>query len=870
MRRPFSSPDLSPAAFATALALLTACGGGGGGGTATPPAPPVSITLTPLTATLAAGGTQQFTATVVNASNPAVTWSVQEGAAGGTISATGLYTAPSSLPNPTNTFHVVAASAADPTKTATATLTVTRPNVDITVTPGTSLMTVGASQAFTAVVNATPSAAVTWSVQEGAAGGSVTSTGVYTAPASIPGTTATFHVVATSSLDSSKSSSAAVTVTSLAPSTHTMVLFAGDVGGSGNVDGTAIAARFDAPQGVAVDAGGTAFVADYNNHTIRKITPGGTVTTFAGSPGQHGAVDGQGAAARFYTPRGLCLDAAGNLYVAEQANRRIRKITPDGTVTTLAGSGQIGSADGQGTAASFSSLYGLAIDGAGNLYATDTGNYTIRKITPSGLVSTLAGSPGQSGHVDGQGGAARFMGPFGIAADAGGTVYVADINDQTIRVVSPTGTVTTLAGSANQNGSADGTGSAARFNGPYGIAVAPDGRVLVTDTANSTIRSVTSGGTVTTLTGAAQSPGITDGPAAVARLSFPALATVDASGNLWFSDNGSTLRKAAPNGTVTTVAGSPTQTGSADGTGSSARFLFPYGVAADAAGNLYVTDRLNQTLRKISPSGTVTTLAGLPKATGSADGLGSAARFNYPSGVVVDASGTLYIADTLGHTIRKVTAGGSVSTFVGSPNQPGSADGTGGAARFNRPAGLALDAAGNLYVADRDNNTIRKVTPAGVVTTLAGTAGSAGTVDGTGSAARFGAPNALVMDGSGNLYVADDSAIRKIAPGGVVTTLAGTGQYGSADGTGSTARFLQPLGIALDPGGDLWVSDTGNHTLRRVTPAGVVTTVAGVAGRQSVQVGDLPGLLVSPQQLCVLPNGNLAVVVPNGVLLVKP
>ena len=226
-----------------------------------------------------------------------------------------------------------------------------------------------------------------------------------------------------------------------------------------------------------------------------------------------------------------------------------------------------------------------------------------------------------------------------------------------------------------------------------------------------------------------------------------------------------------------------------------------------------------------------TTLAGI--APGSADGTGRAARFDHPSGVAVDSAGYVYVADTENNTIRRITPSGVVSTFAGLAGSRGSADGAGNIARFAGPSGVAVDSAGNVYVADRENHTIRKITPSGVVSTLAGLAGSFGSNDGTGSAARFSFPTGVAVDSAGNVYVADygNDTIRKITPSAVVSTLAGlAGNPGSVDGTGSAARFFQPCGVAVDSAGNVYVADTFNSTIRKITPAGVVSTLAGLAG----------------------------------------
>ncbi len=296
-------------------------------------------------------------------------------------------------------------------------------------------------------------------------------------------------------------------------------------------------------------------------------------------------------------------------------------------------------------------------------------------------------------------------------------------------------------------------------------------------------------------------------------------------------------------------AGSVSTPGSADGTGALAGFYLPNGIAADSFGTLYVADTGNDTLRKIAPGAIVTTLAGTAGTVGHADGTGAVASFNGPSGVAVDTSGNVYVADTVNSTIRKVTPLGVVSTLAGTALVTGSADGTGALASFYLPSALTTDSAGNVYVADTYNSTIRQITPAGVVTTLAGSAGLVGSTDATGSLARFNLPGGIARDSLGNLYVADtrNNTIRKIAPGAVVRTLAGTaGTVGHADGTGAAASFNAPTGIVADAAGNLYVADRGNSTVRKITPAGVVTTVAGQAGVVGFTPGPLPGVLANP------------------------
>lgn len=650
---------------------------------------------------------------------------------------------------------------------------------------------------------------------------------------------------------------------------------AGGIGGAGNLDGQGAAARFNAPASVAEDSHGNYYVADGYNQLIRKITPDGTVSTYAGKYNVAGHTDGNIADATFNLPIGVVVDSADNLYVADAFNSAVRKITPAGVVSTLAGGNGINGphcVDGTGSGATLDIPQGIAIDAAGNLYVADSFCPAIRKITQAGVVTTL--SSGISQQV------------FNVAVSPDGATIYYDVHNEIFRLDPATGVSTSLAGSS-ATGSADGTGAAAGFSMPVGMALDATGNLYVADGMNCTLRKITAAGVVTTLAG---TPGCTtqtetDGTGAAATFLYPYGVLIDHTGNLVVGDvYGNTVRKVSLSGVTTTFAGLAANIGYVDGAAAAASFDFlrGSGLAADGSGNLYVADTQNQLIRKVAPNGTVTTLAGSPLQEGSADGVGSAARFNLPTDVAVDLSGNVYVADSYNDRIRKITPDGTVSTLAGSGSY-GNADGTGTAASFGVPIGVAVDGAGNVYVAEYGNNTIRKITPAGVVTTFAGQSGVAGSADGTGTAATFNQPAHLVLDTAGNLYVTDtgNSTIRKITPTGVVSTVAGTaGQYGSADGTGSAARFdfrilftiglVAPgAGISIDGAGNLYVADTNNGTIRKITPAGVVSTVAGVAGQIGIQLGALPSTLGPTQGVAVVGN-TLYTTVESASLLSFP
>jgi hypothetical protein len=421
----------------------------------------------------------------------------------------------------------------------------------------------------------------------------------------------------------------------------------------------------------------------------------------------------------------------------------------------------------------------LVSNGSGSAVSVPAATLTVNSVG----VTTLAGWPGSGGIADGTGWAARFDAPGAVRLDSAGNAYVADSYNHTIRRITPAGAVTTLAGSARVAGSTDGVGSAARFNGPGGVATDVAGNVYVADSGNYTIRKIT------------------------------------------------------PAGAVTTLAGTAGTSGSVDGTGTAARFADPQNLTVDGAGNIYVADGAGDTLRKVTPAGVVTTLAGTAAKAGTTDGTGAAARFNNPTGIAVDSAGNLYVADNGNNTVRKVTPAGAVTTLAGTGGRSGSTDGTGTGARFNQPAGVGVDAFGNVYVADYGNGTVRQISVAGIVTTAAGLAGHFENVNGLPSAARFEAPSDIGLDAGGNVYVSDpvDQTIRRIVPGQVpqftaqpasVTINSGQSASFSATATSSTAFTYQWQ--VLVSGSSTWANLVNSATYSGVSTGTLTVSSATV------------------------------------------
>ena len=666
---------------------------------------------------------------------------------------------------------------------------------------------------------------------------------------------------------------------------------AGQPGGPGYLNEPGSAARLDGPFGVAADGAGRLYVADRTS-TIRTITLStGTPALLAGRLDEYAELDGVGAQARLASVGSLALDrGTGDLWLTEAANyATVRRLVPaTGRVSGLAGSPeeQRGAVDGTGSAALFNIPTGVVSDGAGTLYVSDTRNHTIRKVVvATAAVSTLAGDPALAGSADGVGTAALFSAPGQLALDGTGNLYVVDSGNHLIRRIAlASATVSTLAGAAVMSGSADGTGSAARLYRPTGLVVSGGG-LIVADTGNHTLRSVTlptgtaTAGTVTTLSGLAGSAGSADGTGSAARLSGPTALATDGAGSVYVADTGNhTVRRLDPaTGAVTTVAGVAPQPGTADGLAGAARLSGPAGVVADAAGNAYVADRASYTIRKVVlATGAVTTLAGSAGMRGSTDGTGSAARFLDPYALALDGAGGLYVAEPYGQIVRRVDlATAAVTTLAGLAMAPGSSDGTGSAARFSAPSGIAADGAGNVYVADRSNSTIRKIVVAtAAVTTLAGRPDNGPCRNGVGAAASFADPTGLALDGAGSLYVTEPlaSLVRKVTLAtGQVTTAAGLGSFmvDIAPGTTSPAigigAVYHPQSIAVDAAGNLYVATgytLGNKIsliLKIDLTARRITTQAGAPSQRGLRLSPLPAGINVPGGLALTPAGELLV-----------
>jgi sugar lactone lactonase YvrE len=600
----------------------------------------------------------------------------------------------------------------------------------------------------------------------------------------------------------------------------TLVAGNGTTGFSGD-NGPATTARLNGPAGIAVDSNGNLYIADTLNNRIRMVS-GGVISTVAGAGVQGFSGDkGQATSALLSSPTGVAVDSNGNLYIADTLNRRVRQVASTGVINTVAGGGTSLLENASATKAQLANSFGIAVDSTGILYIADTDNNRIRKVT-GGVIATVAGSGTQGFSGDnGPATSAKLALPTGIALDSNGNLYIADSDNNRIREVS-NGVITTAAGGRSSLGD-NGPATSAQINSPTGVAIDSAGNLYIADFGDSRIRKV-SNAVITTVAGNA-TPGFSgdNGPAASAQLSNPYGLAIDRAGTLYTADSSNNVIRKVSNGVITTVAGNGTPGFSGDnGPAINAQLASPAGVAMDSAGNLYIADTLNNLIREVS-NGVITTVVGNGTPGFSGDsGPAISAQLNAPSGIAVDSVGNLYIADSANNRIREVS-GGVINTLagVGTPGFSGDA-GPAINAQLYAPSGIAVDSAGNLYIADTFNDAIREVSN-GVIATVAGNGSPGfGGDNGPATGAQLNNPYGLAVDSAGNLYIADTTGqrIRKVSSSGAISTVAGNGTPGFSGDTGPAinAQLDNPYGLAVDSAGKVYIADFDNNRVRVLTP----------------------------------------------------
>ncbi len=647
-------------------------------------------------------------------------------------------------------------------------------------------------------------------------------------------------------------------------------------GGDG---GAATAAQIDFPSGVAVDAAGDLFIADTDNNRIREVNASTHVITTVAGNGNYGYSGDGGLAtnAELDSPYGIAVDAAGDLFIADSYNSVIREVNV-GThiISTVAGNGDYGySGDGGlATAAELDEPMGVTVDASGNLFIADSYNSVIRKVTASTHdISTVAGN-GNYGY-SGNGGlatAAELDVPTGVAVDASGDFFIADSYNNVIReVAASTHDISTVAGNGDFGYGGDGgLATNAELDTPGDVVVDVHGNLFIADSYNNVIREVNaSTHDISTVAGG----GVPSNVPATDLSLAPSSVALDAGGDLFIADTYSNCicEVNAATGLITTVAGNGTlgYTGNG-GLAVNAELDDPYGIAVDAAGDLFIADTFNNCVREVNASThVISTVAGNGNYGYSGDG-GPAtnAELDDPTSIAVDGSGNLFIADIENNCVREVNASThDISTVAGNGTAGYSGDGGPATnAELYFPSGIAVDAGDDLFIADYGNSCIREVTAGThVISTLAGN-GSAGYSGDGGPAANaeLNFPFGIALDAGGDLFIADtgNSCVREVsAATHVITTVAGDGNYGynGDGGLAAAAQLAYPYGIAVDAGGNLFIADTENYRVREagapiinVAPAALTVT----ANNQTKSYGaPLPALTAGYSGLV---NGDTA------------
>jgi sugar lactone lactonase YvrE len=586
---------------------------------------------------------------------------------------------------------------------------------------------------------------------------------------------------------------------------YTISTFAG--GGPLPTSVPASSVQIPASFGVAVSAAGDVYFGSGN--AVMKVDSQGILTRIAGT-GQYGlsADGGSALSAQLAWPAGLVIDSAGNLYIAENAAHRVRKVSPQGIISTVVGTTNGYSGDGgQASSAQLSWPVGLALDSGGNLFIADAGNQVVRKVSPNGVISTVAKG---------------FDTPEGVAVDASGQLYITDYSTDTdscddisyvgrLLKMSPDGTTSTLLGGTLEP----------PLTQPKGVAVDKSGNVYVADSTAASLLQVSPAGVAST---AASFGGAIN-------------VAADSAGNLYVTDGRGALVRISADGTRTNLVGNgaPGDYWGDGGQATDAGLNAPFGLVLDSSGNLYIADSGNNRVRKVTPNGVISTVAGNGTFGFSGDGgPATAAELAAPTGLALDSNGALYIADKLNNRIRNVSGDGTISTVAGRGdfNPPLGDGGPATSAALAEPLGVAVDGSGNLYIADTYFYLIRKVSPAGIITTVAG---SDYFVNGPN---YVGFPLDAAADQSGNLLIATLNTILKLGTDGSLSTIAGgtNGPAPSGDGGPATSATILPAaGVARDSAGDIFISggnlsgfpQLGTGYVREVTPDGIIRTIAG-------------------------------------------
>ena len=691
--------------------------------------------------------------------------------------------------------------------------------------------------------------------------------------------------------------------------------------------GTATSSRLNEPMGVAVDSSGNVYIADRANHRVEKVTSGGTLSVFAGTSSGGAPTAGAATSSRLNNPSGVAVDSSGNVYIADTYNHRVEKVTPEGVLSIIAGTGTSGAPTaGTATSSRLNQPMGVAVDSSGNVYIADSANHRIEKVTPEGVLSIIAGSGSSGAPTAGTATSSALNTPTGVAVDSSGNVYIADSGNNQVEKVTSGGTLSVFAGTGSAGAPTAGAATSSALWNPSGVAVDSSGNVYIADRDSPRVEKVTSGGTLSVFAGTGVPGTPTAGAATSSKLDTPAGVAVDSSGNVYIANRYAHIVAKVSVGSTISIPGAPTSpvasttSFSSRGGSASVSFTAPgsdggspvinYRVTATdvtnagrggqtatgtsspvSIGGLTVGDSYTFTVAAtngdasyygaestatssivvVAPTqgdGKLLLTAGIPGTSGYATpGVALATSLNYPGGVAVGSDGTVYINTSYtGGGIYKLGSDGMLTRFAG--DDSGSCPtGAGPALSAKLPNSgtavtMAVDSHGNLYVPLPlfSCPMVVKITPAGALSIVAGTGVSGAPTEGTATSSKLSGPKGVAVDSADNVYITDSSnRVVKVTAAGQLSFFAGTGVSGTATaGAASSSKLNGPTGIAVDSADNVYIADSGNYRVEKVTPAGQLSFYAGTGVQgASTEGAATSSRLGNPIGLAIDPSGNL-------------
>ncbi len=648
-------------------------------------------------------------------------------------------------------------------------------------------------------------------------------------------------------------------------------IFAGIAGQTGAASqGTATGVDLSAPSGVAVDSSGNVYIADTGHDRVDEVNSSGALTFFAGT-GTAGQPTAGPATSSDVDPAGLAVDSSGNVYIADRGNSRVEKVTSSGTLSIIAGTGTAGAPTaGAATSSKLNGPFGIAVDASGNVYIGDLGNSEVEKVTSSGTLSIFAGTGTAGSATAGPATSSELNQPYGLTVDSAGDVYIADYSAHEVDRVTPSGTLSIFAGTGTagtQTASTAGVATSTNLGGPNGVALDSSGDVYIADYDDRVIDEV---GAWTAPTFTADTPGAATYGSAYSYTftasGYPAPTFSVSSGALPYglslnattgvvsgkpmgsgtfsvaATNGVgsviagpfTLSVTAPAGDILAFAGNGVSGNPTAGPATSSDMSLPEQVAVDSSGDVYVADYSADVVEKVTPSGTLSIVAGISGSSGTPTaGPATSSHLHEPSGVALDGSGNLYIADTVNDVVEKVTPSGTLSVFAGTGTAGAPTAGPATNSDLNAPVALAVDSAGDVYISDWSNHEVEKVTASGTLSVFAGTGTAGVATAGAATSSMLDHPRGIAVDGAGNVYVVDstDPQALKVTASGTLSIITGTGVSGNPTaGAASSSKLRSPYGVAVDRQGSVYIADPGASEVEKVTASGTLSIFAGISG----------------------------------------